>query len=363
MQTLSLLKPGLAIWLFLATICPGIAQQTIWTNGKTLGIEGQGWNDTQHPYDRLPAGAEEHVRKPVWDISQHTAGMCLHFATNSSFIKVKYTNRFDAGMPHMTDMGVKGVDLYALNKGRWYWAGASKTSEPQWEGILIEGLKPEMREYRLYLPTYDGIESVSIGIDSTAHINSLKNRNSAGTLVFYGTSIMQGCSASRPGMVPTAILGRQLNYTTINLGFSGNGRLEPELANLMAQLEADCYVIDCTPNLQDEVIEEKTISFVNQLRALKPETPIVLVGNAGHQQRFLLPEAQKTHSAKNIAIKNAYVHLKREKTKNLFLVKDFNLIGTDGEATVDGIHYTDVGYMRYAESVKPVIRRALKSVK
>ncbi len=341
----------------------GIAQSTRWINAETLGIEGQGWTDTEHPFDRLPARAKEMVRPPVWDLSRHSSGMCLHFQSNSSSIKVKYTNRFDAKMPHMSEVGIKGVDLYAKKDGQWFWAGASKTSLPTWEGTLIEGLPKEMREYRLYLPTYDGIDSLSLGIDSTAVLTSLKNQNTRGLLVFYGTSIMQGCSASRPGMVPSGILGRHLNYTTINLGFSGNGKLDPEMADLMGQLKASCYILDCTPNLPADEIEQKTLSFVKRLRALQPNIPIVLVGNTGDQKRFLLAGKQQLQEDKNKALRNAFDRLKKEKTKALFLVKNNDLIGVDGEGSIDGVHYTDVGFMRYAEIVKPVIRKALKHAK
>ncbi len=358
------LLPSLLCFLLLQTAFSAAhAQSTQWIEAQYIGIEGQGWTETAHPFDRLPARAEQMVRKPLWELSHHTAGMCVHFSTNSKSVKARYTNRFNSGMPHMSDMGVKGVDLYVKKDGTWHWAGASKTSEPSWEGTLIDEMEPMMREFRLYLPTYDGIESLALGIDSTARLTPLKDEKSEGTLVFYGTSIMQGCSVSRPGMVPTAIIGRHLNHTTINLGFSGNGKLEPEMARLMGELDASCYVIDCTPNLNAEEIEEKTISFVKLLTSIKPGVPIVLVGNAGNQKRFILPSQQNIHHAKNSATKSAFRHLKKNKLKKVFLVKDNDLIGVDGEATIDGIHYTDLGYMRYVEAIKPAIKKALKHSK
>ncbi len=363
MRTRPLLLSLIYFLLFHIAVSTAHGQSTQWINAESLKIEGQGWTDTAHPFDRLPARAEQMVRKPLWELSHHTAGMCLHFSTNSKSVKARYTNRFNSGMPHMSDVGVKCVDLYVKKEGIWHWAGASKTSEPVWEGTLIDELEPKMREFRLYLPTYDGIESLALGIDSTARLISLKDENSDGTLVFYGTSIMQGCSVSRPGMVPTAIIGRHLNLITINLGFSGNGKLEPALARLMGELGASCYVIDCTPNLDAEDIEEKTISFVKLLRELKPDVPIVLVGNAGDQKRFVLPSQQNIHHAKNSALKSACNHLKKDRFKEIFLVKDNDLIGIDGEATIDGIHYTDLGFMRYAEAVKPAIKKALKRTK
>ena len=34
----------------------------------------------------------------------------------------------------------------------------------------------------------------------------------------------------------------------VNLGFSGNGRLELPLCELLCELEAACFVIDCLPS-------------------------------------------------------------------------------------------------------------------
>lgn len=45
-------------------------------------------------------------------------------------------------------------------------------------------------------------------------------------IVLYGTSIAQGACASRPGMAWGNIVSRSLEIPLINLGFSGNGKLE-----------------------------------------------------------------------------------------------------------------------------------------
>ena len=67
--------------------------------------------------------------------------------------------------------------------------------------------------------------------------------------MFYGTSITQGACASRPGMAAVAIVGRKLDTSVINLGFSGNGRMQPEIADLLIELDPAIYVIDCIQNM------------------------------------------------------------------------------------------------------------------
>ena len=96
-------------------------------------------------------------------------------------------------------------------------------------------------------------------------------------LVFYGTSITQGGCASRPGMVHTAILGRWLDRPVINLGFSGNGTMDPEMADLMAELDPALYILDCLPNINAAQVAKRVVPFVRTLRKARPETPILLV--------------------------------------------------------------------------------------
>lgn len=122
----------------------------------------------------------------------------------------------------------------------------------------------------------NGIESLEIGVPAGAQFEGLKPRADA-PILFYGTSITHGACASRPGMVHTAILGRRLDRPVINLGFSGNGRMDVAVGELMAQVDAALYVIDCLPNMRPDQVTAKCAPLVRMLRAAHPDTPIVLV--------------------------------------------------------------------------------------
>ena len=94
-----------------------------WYTMSAIGVEGQGWpkEDLKFRYDRLPAKAEKIVRKPVWDLSRHSAGLCFRFNTDSTSIKIRYTVGGGLAMTNMPATGVSGIDLYALDKGVWKW--------------------------------------------------------------------------------------------------------------------------------------------------------------------------------------------------------------------------------------------------
>jgi hypothetical protein len=215
-----------------------------------------------------------------------------------------------------------------------------------------------MRQYLLYLPDYETCDSLFIGIEEGASIHKPKQNYFEGQkpLVVYGTSIVQGASAMRPGMAYPAQLERRLKRETINLGFSGNGQLDSMLAVIMSGIDASMYVIDCGPNLTPAMAEQKTVPFLRQLQALKPNVPILLVENIMYPTaKFNLVTRQKINEVNQI-FKNAYALLKKEGMRNLHYLETTNLIGDDGEATVDGAHMTDLGFYRITLAIEQKIR-------
>src|SRR5690606_21529276 len=133
---------------------------------------------------------------------------------------------------------------------------------------LVSGLSAGKREVLLYLPVYNGVSSVELGLPRGSSLGRaparLEDRDRP--VAVDGTSITQGGCASRPGMVHTAILGRRFDRAVINLGFSGNGKMELEVGRLLAELDAAVYVIDCLPNMDAKEVTERTAPLVRLLR-------------------------------------------------------------------------------------------------
>jgi hypothetical protein len=324
-----------------------------WYDIRQLGLEGQGWSDTKAPYDRLPAKAEGVVRDAVWNLSRQSAGICVRFRTDAPTIHARWTvvNK-NLALPHMAATGVSGLDLYVRHEGRWRWlaTGFPKVA-PTNSAQLVATLEPAEREYRLYLPLYNSVSSVEIGIPSQ---NALAKGEPfpAGRdkpILFYGTSITHGASASRPGMVHTGILGRRFDRPVINLGFSGNGKMEPELASLLAELDPAVYVLDCLPNMSAAEVTERVEPFVRKLREAHPATPIVLVEDRTYADSFLIAAKRERNETSRAALKQAYERLLSAGVQGLSYVPGEPLLGDDGEGTVDSSHPTDLGFMRQAD--------------
>ncbi len=335
-------------------------RNTKWSNVADWGIEGKGWSDTERYYDRLPAKAKGTVRKAVWELSRHSAGMCAHFQSNATTIYARYLLRSDRlAMPHMPATGVSGLDLYVKDaRGAWRWLAVLQPRSQHIDQVLVDKLPTGDKQFKLYLPLYNGIEKLEIGVPPGTTITPLDPRN-AKPILFYGTSILHGACASRPGMAFPAILGRRLNLPTINLGFSGNGRMESEVATLLSELDPCTYVIDCLPNMNGDQVLERAPILIDIIRRARPDTPILLVedrmnDNAAHR------EGRVAHHLKNrAALQRVFLSSKEKGIRNLFYLNGENHLGQDGDATTDGSHPNDLGMVRYADNYEPALRNIL----
>lgn len=338
------------------------AVELLWHDVTQWGVEGRAWGDQDRKrwFDRLPAKAEGKVTPAVWSLSRDSAGMMVRFKTDAPSIHARYKVMKPAlGMPHMPATGVSGIDLYARDeKGRWRWVQVVKPATQEIKAEIVSGLAPGSREYAAYLPLYNGVEHLEIGVPKGSSFEGLAPRAEK-PVVFYGTSITHGACASRPGMVHTAILGRRLDRPVINLGFSGNGRMDAAVGDLLCEVDAAVFVIDCLPNMAAKDVSAKCAPLVKQLRASRPDTPIILVEDRRFTNSWITPVKAKFHDDNHAALKAAYDGLVKEGVKGLHYIEGDQLLGDDTEGATDASHPNDLGFMRQSDAMEPVIRKAL----
>ncbi len=350
---------------------PDPKDSVVWYDARLLDIEGQGWKDTKAPFDRFPAKAEGKVPASVWGLSRHSAGLAVRFATDAHTIRIKWSLTSDRlAMPHMAATGVSGIDLYVRSSknGHWQWAGVGmpRQKDNNVASIVVPAGK---KECLLYFPLYNGTTKMEIGFPKDASLSKASPRPVANQkpLVFYGTSITQGGCASRPGMVHTAILGRRFERPVINLGFSGSGRMDPPVVDLMAEIDAAVYVIDCLPNMQAKEISERTAPWVRKLRAARPTTPILLVEDRTFTNAAVNEALRNRNDSNRAAFQAEYDKLVADKVPLVAYLKGEHLLGDDGEGAVDGSHPTDLGFYRqaeqFAEALSPLLRKSERAGK
>ncbi len=337
----------------------GIQDSITYYDGQEFAIIGK--FHAEKNYVRFPQKYKNSLRKDVWDLGQNSAGISIRFRTNATNIAVRWTVMGDNTMDHMASTGVKGVDLYAYIDGHWKYVNTGRPKSKTNESTLVQSDDKSYKEYLLNLPLYDGVDSLSIGINSNAEI-TLPKENFLITkkpVVYYGSSIAQGGCASRPGMAFTNILSRAIDRSFINLGFSGSGTFELSVGEAMCEADAALYVIDCNPNTNTELIYDRAVALVKLLKQKKPEVPVLLVEGYYYENGFQKPQDSEVEK-KRIELRRAFRFLKESGINELYYQKGDSLIGYDHEGTVDGVHPNDLGMMRIAECLKPTMQEIIR---
>ena len=329
-------------------------------------VHGQAWQDElKGTYYRLPERAKEVVRKPVWGLSRHSAGLSIVFRSNAPEIKVRYAVTEGFAMAHMPATGKSGVDLYATDaNGKLRWCAAKyafgDTITYTYSHLSYVTDPKQGYEYQLFLPPYNEIKWLEIGVDKEYTLRFLPASKEK-PIVLYGTSIAQGACASRPGMVFGNIINRTLQHPVVNLGFSGNGQMEPEVFDFLSEIDAKMFILDNMPNMNKErtgLIYERATNGIRKLRQ-KSNAPILLVEHNGYANEFSSLDAEDSYRKTNIELRRVYQTLKAEGIKELYYLTKEE-IGFTQDATVEAIHPSDLGMQIYADAYIPKIKEILQ---
>ena len=371
-----------------------------WTGEDERGkVKGERTEEphTLTAYTRIPTYLKDSIRQELWDRGLNSAGIGIRFATNSKRIGIRYNLHSNFHMAHMADTGIKGTDLYiwcpddklrVKNEelrmkdpsrrkpllpfqredapGHWAYVNTNRPTKDSIQSkIYVEHMDGEMHECLIYLPLYDGVNWMEIGVDSDAVLiqPQLDNPRKKMRVVNYGTSIMHGGCASRTGMAATNIMQRELNVEMVNLGVSGEGKLVYPMARAMAEMEdVIAYIIDPVPNCTQMMCDTLTYDFIKILSNARPHVPIIMVEGPMYPYAKFDSYFRDYLPAKNAAFRKNYERLKKEGVKNLYYVTCDGLTGPDEEGTVDGIHLTDLGFRAYADKMEEVLRTIIKNL-
>lgn len=333
-----------------------------WHDASQFPVLGTLSPDASKAYSRLPDSLENRIRKDVWDLGKNSAGLALRFRSDASSLGFKWRSLNKFNMNHMTAAGIRGLDLYALDgDGKWKTVSSVRPAfnSHSTTAMAVTDMDTVMREYMLYLPLYDGVDSIFVGTNPGAVVEmpAVDSPRRAKPVIMYGTSILQGGCATRPGMVHTSMLERMLDREVINLGFSGNAKLDMEIANLMADADPSIVVLDPLPNCTREMIIEKLPDFYATIRKAHPKVPIVFVESCTFPIMKWNNEVRQTITEKNNALAGLYAGFAAS-DPNVYYFEGDRIL-TNREGTVDNYHLTDLGFTDFANNLYPLLEMLL----
>lgn len=339
-------------------------------------LAGFHWFDQDHIYRRLPLHPPLPLPPAVERVAATCAGGQVKFVSDTAtlVLKVKLHEPFGIdcvpfasphGPEHAAQTCVSGFDLYLGPPGAetFYAVTRFPSGATEYECRLLDRASRDPLVFTLNFPLHNGVDDVLIGLPQAASRQEPPPYRMDQPVVVYGTSIVQGGCASRPGTCYPNILSRWLNVPFLNLGFSGSGKGEPQVAEAIALVRNPAlFVLDYEANVNLEGLVQTMPGFIARLRAKHPLTPVLVVSKIRNAR-----EAVKSDTTAVVAREQArnfqralVKKLRAAGDKHVHFLDGSKLLGPDyHECSVDGVHVTDRGFFRMANAMHPTLEKLL----
>lgn len=322
---------------------------------EPIALHGVFYKDGR--FRRIPKEVAEATSKGVYYLHANTAGGRIRFSTDSLYIVLKANLGKAHLMTHMAATGIYGFDMYEIIDGKEVWV---KTYRPKpdtvdWFEDVLDYSDRKMRSFVINFPLYNDVCELYLGLQEDARIETAPDYEIKVPVVYYGSSITQGGCASRPGTSYQAVISRMLNCDYVNLGFSGNAKGEPSIAEYIAGLDMSVFVYDYDHNAPNpEHLEATHEKMFLKIRQKNPTLPIILMA----RPRYVVSE--DTEKRLEI-IRKTYENALARSDGNVYFITGRELMAIcKNEGSVDGTHPTSLGFYSMGVAVGDVIEKILK---
>lgn len=317
---------------------------------------------TQNPYSRLDVEKYPGITSAEKKQAANSTGLMVAFRTNSNYIGLDARYTSFAGGSNSPLYATRGFDLYIRQDGQWMWAANcvphNAVADDQLSMVLLQNSVEGWKECLVYLPLFSSLVDLAIVTDEESDIEPLENPFS-GRVAVFGSSYTHGSGCSRAAMSYSAQLGRMTGYEFINMGFSGNSKLQPYFAQALCEADVDAYLFDSFSNPTPEQMRERLFPFIEKIQAAHPGKPLIFMKSVWREKRNFSPAYEAKEHAKE-ATADSLMRIAVARYSDVYWVEATNTIGKYHECTTDGSHPDNHGYTLWAESVKDEVVEILK---
>ena len=347
-----------AALIFSLTVAAQTKPGHYYTEASELNLIGKLFNDTPNPYHRVDTCKFKGFTRGENDQVRSSAGIAVLFRTNSKSIAIKSEYGFYSNGTNTMGVALRGYDLYIKKDGEWLYA-ASKAGNPASDKpfTLINGMDGMMKECMLYLPMYSEMYSVQIGVDEGSVIESLESPFRH-RIAIFGSSFTQGISVSRSGMSYPMQFMRHTGMQILSLGCSGNCKMQPYFADVLAAADVDAMIFDAFSNPDAKMIEERLFPFIERIQKAHPDIPLIFMQTIYREGRNFNVNYDRNEQAK-MDMAEKLMNEAVKKYDNVYFIVP-NTGKEARESSVDGTHPSDMGYMAWARSIEKPVMKILK---
>lgn len=332
---------------------------------EPISINGLAGYELDGVYRRLPLKTPVPLPGAVNRLADCTAGGQIRFRTDAKRLAVRVVVAGSARLDHMAATDQCGFDLYIGPFGNKNYVATARPGlgKTCYESLLFDFTEStsQIRDVTINFPLYQAVDSIYIGTECGAKVYSPESYQSDYRVLFYGTSITQGGCASRPGLAYTNILSRNIPLEFFNLGFSGSGKGESEVAIAIREIERPaCLVLDYEANCTTERYMDTLLPFIHIYREVHPMVPVLVMSRIPYaRDRFEKEKYDDWIKRKQFA-KDCVKVLRQEGDQWLHFIDGSQLFQHRWhEFTVDGVHPNDLGFMTIASALEPILKETL----
>lgn len=313
-------------------------------------------------FHRLPEEIGEATSVKVHLLQRESTGGRVRFSTDSEYIAIRAKYRVVGRSSHLTLVSTAGFDLYEdgpygpryIREFRMPYDMVDEYEQ------IIRLEKGGMRAYTINFPVHSVVETLEVGLAPSAQIGGEKPYRDMEQIVFYGSSIVHGTAASRPGLIYENYICRDLNVDYINLGFSGNALGEAALARYMADMPMSVFVCDYDHNAPTvEYLAETHFPMYEIIREKNPDVPYVMITRPNY---YTAGGNQENVMQRRDAVMRSYLKARDMGDKNVYFIDGTAFFASPSvyDSTMDHVHPNDYGFMKMADGIGTVLRHILE---
>ena len=316
-------------------------------------------------YHRLPEDVSAATSDGVHKLARESAGGRVRFSTDSPYIAIRAKFRVVGRSPHLTLISSSGFDLYIDGEFGSRFVQEFRMPYDMTDSYeqIIHLEAPVMRSYTIDFPVHAVVEKLEIGLSPDAKVDTARPYRDIKPIVFYGSSIVHGTAATRPGLTYPAMISRELNMDYKNIGFSGMAKGERPLAEWMATLPMSVFVCDYDYNAPTpEHLENTHYPLYEIIREKNPDLPYIMVTRPTYWMK--LTEFEDILKRRDIVM-TSYLKARALGDKNVYFVDGTSFYAKPHlcDCSVDSVHPNDMGFANMADSIGTVIRHILEKGK
>ncbi len=324
-----------------------------------FAVEGFAFlEENDYEFTRLPKSKYPAIRQNLLNFAVHNSGGRIRFMTKSKHLLIKATLAHNTDLNHFPRAAMNGIDVYLGHGAQKKFA---KNIAADFGSFTLEGEVDlsrftcgNMTEVTLYLPLYNQVKELYIGLKEELDILKPVAYTYQKPIVFYGSSIVQGACPCRAGNSYVNMLTRFLDADYYNMGFSGQAMGEEVIANILAGIDMSLFVMDYDHNAPTpDHLEYTHYNFYRIVREKNRKLPILLITK---------PDVWRMEDElRRQIIYNTYRKAKENGDENIYFVDGKNFYGDFAReaCSVDNLHPNDLGCFRMASYLYPIVKYIL----